>query len=189
MKITWITAVLLILLCLTSKAASYQQGVPPQDDKEETAIKIGTDLLQIDVVVTDKKGRPIDNLTAQDFELIEDGKPQQFAFFSAIKELESSFSDKQSEAAVPPPAASTLPSPQSQVYILFVDDLHISSQNINNVKKLLKNFTAQQVRDGDRVAIVTSSGALGILQQLTVERRINNSAIERLSSQQRRAVP
>ena len=36
----------------------------------------GIDFVRVDVIVTDKKAQPVTNLTQNDFEVLEDGKPQ-----------------------------------------------------------------------------------------------------------------
>ena len=46
-------------------------------------IRVGVDLVNFGVVVTDRRGAPISGLTKDDFEVIERGKPQQIQFFSA----------------------------------------------------------------------------------------------------------
>ena len=46
-------------------------------------IRVGVDLVNFGVVVTDRRGTPISGLTKDDFEVIERGKPQQIQFFSA----------------------------------------------------------------------------------------------------------
>ena len=46
-------------------------------------LRIGVDLVNFGVVVTDRKGAPISGLTADDFEIRERGKPQEIQFFSA----------------------------------------------------------------------------------------------------------
>ena len=53
---------------------------PPQDD----VIRVNTELVQTDVTVFDKKGRFVDGLTASDFELVIDGKPQDISFFERV---------------------------------------------------------------------------------------------------------
>jgi Ca-activated chloride channel homolog len=44
--------------------------------------RAGVDLVHFAVVVTDKQGAPITGLTADDFELVEEGKPQAITYFS-----------------------------------------------------------------------------------------------------------
>ena len=49
---------------------AQQQQQPPPDD----VVRITTNLVQIDAVVTDKSGNQIKNLSASDFEVFQDGK-------------------------------------------------------------------------------------------------------------------
>jgi Ca-activated chloride channel family protein len=49
----------------------------------DQTIRVGVDLVNFGVVVTDKKGVPITGLTQADFEVIERGTPQQIQFFAA----------------------------------------------------------------------------------------------------------
>jgi len=49
-------------------------------------IRVGVDLVNFGVVVTDRRGTPISGLTKDDFDVIERGKPQQIQFFSASDE-------------------------------------------------------------------------------------------------------
>src|SRR3954468_9072034 len=43
--------------------------------------RAGVDLVHFSVIVTDKQGAPVTGLTADDFELVEDGKPQTISYF------------------------------------------------------------------------------------------------------------
>jgi len=45
--------------------------------------RVGVDLVHFSVAVTDRQGDPIAGLTADDFEIVEEGKPQTIKFFSA----------------------------------------------------------------------------------------------------------
>jgi Ca-activated chloride channel homolog len=68
-----LTALIIIALLLAPAFAG-------QDDKP---IKLQTDLVAVDVTVTDKDGNIIRNLKADDFVLYEDGEPQKVQFFEA----------------------------------------------------------------------------------------------------------
>ena len=59
--------------------ASVATGLVTADQ----TIRVGVDLVNFGVVVTDRRGAPISGLTQADFEILERGKPQQIQFFAA----------------------------------------------------------------------------------------------------------
>ena len=59
-------------------APSHVQGQQPP------RFRGGVDLIQIDVAVLDSRRRPVANLTAADFTILEDGKPQPIAAFEEL---------------------------------------------------------------------------------------------------------
>src|SRR6185369_7803404 len=75
---------LLILLSITlgtiAPVRAQQQQQPAPDD----VVRITTNLVQIDAVVTDKSGNQIKDLVAGDFEVLQDGKPQKIVSVSYI---------------------------------------------------------------------------------------------------------
>ena len=48
---------------------------------DNSVIRVDVELVQMNVAVTDKKGKYVTNLRPQDFEVVEDGAPQQVATF------------------------------------------------------------------------------------------------------------
>ena len=63
----------------------------PQQDKstEDDVVRITTNLVQVDVTVTDKKGQPVTDLRPEEVEIQEDDRPQQITNFSYVS-LENS---------------------------------------------------------------------------------------------------
>src|SRR4051812_37274306 len=59
-------------------AAGDQQQPPP-------VFRAGINFVRVDVIITDKSGAPIANLTENDFDVAEDGKPQKIETFKFIK--------------------------------------------------------------------------------------------------------
>src|ERR1044071_7946561 len=87
-----IKAFLALLLVFSIFFPALAQNKPAQtqtsDDKDDV-VKITTNLVQVDVVVT-KDGKPVTNLTAADFEIFEDGKRQTITSFSYISNVSKS---------------------------------------------------------------------------------------------------
>src|SRR5690606_11118849 len=64
-----------------------QEGQDGQEGQEPSRPIFRTDInfVRVDVIVTDKEGRPIEDLTAEDFEVTEDGDPQTIESFQLFK--------------------------------------------------------------------------------------------------------
>src|SRR5262245_25365938 len=61
---------------------SQEQKGKEQKKQDEPLLRIETELVQIDVVVTDKQGKLVRDLKRVDFELFDDGKKQEIAHFA-----------------------------------------------------------------------------------------------------------
>jgi VWFA-related protein len=64
---------------------SKQAAIETEDEEEAAAkdvVRIRTELVVCDVMVTDKQGRIVSGLTSNDFVVTEDGQPQQITHFS-----------------------------------------------------------------------------------------------------------
>ena len=71
MRRVWLLSAVLLLSTLTAASQTQQSAPPPQPP----TFRAGTNLVQVDAIVSDPNGQPIVDLTAADFELLDDGKP------------------------------------------------------------------------------------------------------------------
>ena len=171
--------VLLPALAQTTPAPTPQK---PTDDQDEV-VKITTNLVQVDAVVT-KDGKMVTNLTANDFEIYEDGKQQpitSFAFISNVPNKSPTqpiVRDKNKTDG--PPAAPINPNDPHRTVAFVVDDLGMSAESIGQVSRQLRKFVAEELQPNDLVAIIRTGGELGALQQFTNDKRLLNRAIDRL---------
>src|SRR6266513_5749561 len=127
------------------KQTPTTQEKPPDIDSQDV-VKITTNLVQIDVTVT-KDGKPVTDLRPEDFEILEDGKPQVITNFSYISNLPAADSPKPAPApkskdakALPVPPAKINPNDQRRIVALVVDDLGLSFESIFRVKKQINKF-------------------------------------------------
>jgi VWFA-related protein len=111
----------------------------------------------VDVVVTDKKGRPVPGLTRDDMVVTEDGVPQKIVSFDAV-----ALPDAPSAKVPPPPIISTNTTPGEQRFRTFVivfDDMHMTPWRARDAKAAVASFLEKGVREGDRVSLIATSGA------------------------------
>lgn len=81
-----ITKTFLVSLLAVSASFALQQNPPAQQKPESpeatTVIRTTTRLVIVDVVAKNSKGQPVTNLKAEDFIVLENGKPQQVRIFN-----------------------------------------------------------------------------------------------------------
>ncbi|HEY5837788.1 MAG TPA: VWA domain-containing protein [Pyrinomonadaceae bacterium] len=166
-------AVLFPVVGLNQSNPSNPQ-TPPQDD----VIRVNTELVQTDVTVFDKKGRFVDGLAASDFELVIDGKPQDISFFERVASYTTERGKTSGSTTADNPAAL---SARQRTVLFFVDDLHLSATSIVRTRKSLMDFVNNGMVPNDQVAITSSSGQIGFLQQFTGDRTVLQTAVARLN--------
>ncbi|HEY7516182.1 MAG TPA: hypothetical protein VIC87_16955, partial [Vicinamibacteria bacterium] len=72
-----------VALCVAGLAHALAAQEPPPR-APDLVIPVSTELVRIDVVVTDKGGKPRTGLAERDFVVLEDGQPQPIVQFDAI---------------------------------------------------------------------------------------------------------
>src|SRR6185369_17615077 len=70
-------------------AGVSEQAPRAQDAPQQPTFRTGVDLIQLDVTVLDQNRRPVQGLTAADFTVLENGKPQRIVAVSAIDAVTS----------------------------------------------------------------------------------------------------
>lgn len=179
---------MLSVLTICCLAFASRQIAQEQVGQREGALRIRTDLVQIDVAVKDQKGNLIRDLKRGDFEVLEDGKPQQVTHFAigtsskpaAYLNSQPSANDKQADQRiVTPPAA------EGRHIVLAVDDYHLAAENLIAAKRALTGFVTQDLASTDQVALTVTSGTIGLYQQFTRDKAVIERAINRLSLRNR----
>jgi VWFA-related protein len=183
---------LLLSTLLTSVAQSPQTSPTPQAPvqtpvkaDQDDVVKITTNLVQVDAVVT-KDGKPVRDLRAEDFEIYEDGKRQEISSFAYISNVPrqsttpGSISRSGNASAPPAPTRPLRPNDPRRVIALVVDDLGLSAESMGSVRKQLRKFIDQQLSPDDLVAIIRTGGTLGALQQFTNDRRMIDRALSQV---------
>jgi VWFA-related protein len=118
----------------SAKPPETQPMLPVSNLPQPTAtIRVNTRLVQFDVVVTDAQGRPVKDLKASDFAVMQDGKPQTVSAFELhtpsvvpAKQEVSAGSPKPTSAVLPSNTYSNAPAkaPQSSWTVILFDILN-----------------------------------------------------------------
>ncbi len=167
--------------------APAQTGPAP-----DTTIRIDVNLVQVDAVVTDSRGRRVTSLPASAFELLQDGKPQSITNFSYIANGPAAAPAAKTAVAkpvkgeTPPPPPPLRPADVHRALALVVDDQGLAGENIPLVRGAIRNFLDNQMRPGDMVAIIRTGAGMGALQQFTTDKRLLYAALDRVKYGQSR---
>lgn len=179
-------ATLALLLSFCTLLPTLAQ-TPRTDDKDDV-VKITTNLVQVDAVVT-KNGKPVTNLTADDFEIYEDGRKQAITSFAYISNVSRSTVPSRTEAPpkrdkvtvdAPPPPVAVQRDVARRTIAVVVDDLGISAESMNQIKVRLRKFIAEELQPNDLAAVIRTGSDVGALQQFTNDKRVLNRAVDQL---------
>ena len=131
----------------------------------------------VDAVALDASGRPVADLAAEDFEVVQGGGARKITHLTWFDtRLHMAVSRPGQSAQLP--ALDLLPDEIRRNLVVVVDDLGLSPGAINAVRSALKSFIGNSMSPGDRMAILRNSGGSGVLQQLTGDTRILVNAID-----------
>ena len=162
------TAVACLLAALTAAALSAQQPTPGQTETPPpVTFRLEVNYVEIDAVVTDAQGRVISNLTADDFDLLEDGKAQKITSFSLVN-LPIDKPERPLFATTPiEPDVQANTGGEGRIYLVVLDDMHIAPQRAFRVKAALHRFFEQNFGVNDLAAVVYTSGRAKDSQDFT----------------------
>jgi VWFA-related protein len=125
-------------VCLVGHPSAQDAPAPTQTTP---IFRSGIDSISVDVIVTDRQGRPVTDLTINDFEIREEGKPQAIETFKLVKVID--------DPETPEPTRDIMSSSDqtrelaredNRVFVIFLDDYHTRLQNSWQVRERLASF-------------------------------------------------
>jgi VWFA-related protein len=154
-------------------------GQTTAQDQDEV-IRVRSNEVRLDVVVKDKKGRPIKDLSATDFEVLEDGVPQKvesFRFVSreAPANVAEKKDDKSAEVVTTPPAAPKRSAPA--VTALVFDRLSPEARSL--ARKAGLAYAQEGMASGGFTGVFGIDQSLRTVQAFTDDAQLIKDAVER----------
>ena len=177
-----------VCLNLLVASAVFLAAIPIQSqDKKQTkssddddVIKVTSNLVSLDVIVKDKKGKPLTNLKPEDFTVSENGVPQKIEFFDST--LTSG-----GEASQPTNGADATAQPQPRapnglprnIIALVLDGQSTEVANLKHVRQGMVKYIRERISDSDSVALFAISGGLQLRQPFTHDKARLIAAVEK----------
>src|SRR5579885_674510 len=168
----------LLFASVCSSGASAQGQQDKTQQKPEDVVRVETELVQTDVTVFDRDGKFVAGLRPEQFEVKVDGRVVPVAFFERAGVV--SLKEGTSAPATTPSASNPRAVMRGRRVAFFLDDVHLSPDSLERVRKTVGQFVEREMLPGDEVMIVTATGQLGFLQQFTDNRGVLRVALSRL---------
>jgi VWFA-related protein len=175
------SSIIRIVLCIMT--LSFASTTRPQS-RQDATVRVRVNLAQTDVMVFDRAGRFVPGLTQDQFELQIDGKRHAIASCDMV----STGSERDESLWTSAPAPRNEPAQKNlgisdlgRSVLLFVDDWHISSENLIRSREALADLIDNNLGISDRAAIFSASRNLGFLQQLTDNKAVLHAALHKLT--------
>jgi VWFA-related protein len=151
--------------------------VPAQDDD---VVKVKANLVNIDVIVKDKKGKYVADLKADDFTVVENGVAQKIEFFDApLSRTET----KSVDATVTAATTTTPPTAAPRNYIALVLDSQTTDiSNLKQVREGMTKYVREQITESDVVAVLSVTNGLQMLQPFTQDKAKLLASLENLEN-------
>jgi len=145
---------------------------------QELAESIEVRVVNVDVVVRDRAGKPVTGLTKADFEIYENGRKREITNLYEVR-----------ARANPSPATPDAPSQPTAVpeqraeirphnIVMFVDNYSLNPFRRDKVLQSLRKFVDEQLRPQDRVMLAVSTRQVQVVMPFTTERKAVVDGIE-----------
>ncbi|MGA2899954.1 MAG: VWA domain-containing protein [Candidatus Acidiferrales bacterium] len=167
----------------------------PQSSKQSpvSVLRTSSDLVRIDVEVTDKSGKPIKGLRADQFVVTDNGKRQDISSFSYadIESIEAAGAEDAKPIVVPvdndgpnAPSAEAISDQlrDRRLIVLFFDITSMQTDDLIRAHDAAQKFVKQQMTKADVVAVVAFSTRITVLANFTNDRATINKAIAQLTA-------
>lgn len=183
-------AALLLLPSLVAPGPLFgqaKQPAPPLPAGFGETIEVN--VVNVEVFVTDRKGKRIKGLKKEDFEILEDRRPVKVTNFYAIEEgkivagAPEPIATPEPETIAPPLELDRgIPEDQRLHLVLYVDNFNIRPLNRNRVFRSVRDFLQTKVRPGDRVMLVSYDRSLKVRRSFTSDPLVISSALFELET-------
>lgn len=166
-------------MAVAATVVTADQSAAPAQPQQPT-FKLQVDYVEVDAVVTDSNGNLVKDLKKEDFQVIEDGKPQTVSLFSQVDiPIERGDRPLYSPTAIEPDVRTNERPFEGRIYVMVIDDLHTNFGRSNRVKSVAKQFIERRLGANDLMAVVHTAGSSEWNQEFTSNKRLLLAAVDK----------
>ncbi len=177
-------SLLVLVVALIAGGGGAGARVPAQQQHSQPAARFRaeTNHIEINAVVVDGRGEFGPGLTAADFAILEDGRPQAVSTARAVnlpverREMERVGPDA---AAGGTDVLTNEHAQEARLYVLVLDDLHTDARRTPRVRGLARAFVTRYLQPGDVAAVLTTGLRAGTGRDFTSDSGGLVAAIDR----------
>jgi VWFA-related protein len=164
-------SILSMFVLLPFAAVAQQPAAAPNSSQPQSTppvLKVKTRMVVVDVVARNSKGEPVTDLKPEDFNLVEDGKPQKISSFS-FQHPELHANTLQAPI-LPPNTYNNLPryKPNGALNILLLDSLNTNSPNQAFARDSMIKVL-QSLPENEPMAVYLLGTKLRLVQDFTTD--------------------
>jgi len=180
-------------LCVLVVSAQSQEKKESKKTADDDLIRVTSNLVSLDVIVKDKKGKAVTDLKPEDFTISENGVPQRIQFFdstlaggkkagqptNATDRLGES-AGRESQRGVAPESKprNTYGLPRN-IISLVMDGQSTELSNLKHVRDGIVKYIRERITDSDSVAVFSISGDLQLWQPFTQDKAKLLAAVDK----------
>lgn len=164
-------------------------GAGPLVQPPGVSFRVEIDYVEVDAVVTDERNNIVKGLTREDFDILEDGKSQKIELFSQVDipvERVERFAG--SARPVPPDVRSNARPFDGRLYVIVLDDYHVSFLRGSMVKRAANLFIDKYMGVNDVAAVIHVSGRTDASQEFTNDPALLHAAVDKFMGDKLRSV-
>jgi VWFA-related protein len=159
-RIASVFRVLLVAL-LTATSAGHALQADGRRGQAVPLFKGAVELVRLDVVVNDDRGKPIPDLAAVDFQVAEDGRQQAIATFQHVVAPAASLHEPKADLGESDVVTNVPRSQDGRAFVMVVDDMHLMETDLFKVKRVLTDFINGLAPSDEAAVVFTSRSDLG----------------------------
>ncbi|RPH56098.1 MAG: VWA domain-containing protein, partial [Acidobacteria bacterium] len=171
---------LLITLVAASSGTPWAQQAERPPEQPATTFRTEVNFVEVHAIVTDETGAFVRDLSKDDFEILEDGRPQKPSVFYLVDlPIERPFTPANAADPIESDVRATTRTFEGRIYVLLLDDLHTVPTRSLLLRDADKRFVRQYLGPNDLAAVVYTGGRAESGQELTNNRTLLLAAIDR----------